>query len=373
VVLCFACDPFALSMKMVFIAVLALILAATGAEAAIQRANRISPELEPTSDKAFFGKDYPADKRAVADKYYVFNHPYPAVQDSNDFDFDFVKDENSDGGRWAAQMEYDTLRSKIRAAKKKMDALKAKMDQEYEDWLRSKKEADHHDDTLDKARKAAQAARQAAEKAAKRVNDLEGGSQADGTKTGGSIGRAIVDVQKEMKDLDECKKALAKAKKHFKELLKQRADEDTKAKTAAKKEKGKETKAKQVADNAVHKKKEEEEAKPQGKKTGIEEGKIEQEKQEGKEKDTENTKTEVEVDTKKVSIGRKKYLKELKDVSRTEKQLEEAAKTLKKFRRHPYVDNDGGVYNVPSKSSARLRTPTVLAMAGFATVVAVCP
>ena len=71
----------------------------------------------------------------MADKYYVFNHPYPAVQDSNDFDFDFVKDENSDGGRWAAQMEYDTLRSKIRAAKNKMDALKAKMDQEYEDYM----------------------------------------------------------------------------------------------------------------------------------------------------------------------------------------------------------------------------------------------
>merc|ERR1719169_365432 len=112
-----------------------LLLVATATQAAVvsqQKAERISPSLEPRSDKKFFGKDYPADKRAVADpKYYVFDHPYPAVQDSGDFDRDYVKDENSDGGKWEAQMDYDTLRSKIRKAKEKLDELKQKMDKEY--------------------------------------------------------------------------------------------------------------------------------------------------------------------------------------------------------------------------------------------------
>merc|ERR1719327_133460 len=75
-------------------------------------------------------KDYPFDKRSITDEHYVFDHPYPAVQDTGDFDKDFVKDENSDGGRWDAQMTYDTLRAKINEAKNKLDELKAKMDKE---------------------------------------------------------------------------------------------------------------------------------------------------------------------------------------------------------------------------------------------------
>merc|ERR1719174_2672469 len=77
---------------------------------------RVSPELQPESSKKFFNKDYPADSRPKA-KGLVFGHPYPAVQDSGDFSEDFVKDENGDRGYWAAQMEYDTLRGKLRKEK----------------------------------------------------------------------------------------------------------------------------------------------------------------------------------------------------------------------------------------------------------------
>merc|ERR1711881_515397 len=97
--------------------------AMTVVEGAVHHAKRISPAVD-SSDKKFFDKDYPADRRPVADKYYVFDHPYPAVQDSGDYDKDYVKDENSDGGRWKAQMDYDTLRSKIRKAKDKLSELK---------------------------------------------------------------------------------------------------------------------------------------------------------------------------------------------------------------------------------------------------------
>merc|ERR1712232_1299973 len=100
--------------RMLYLALSAIIAAESANQQAITEdsglhlrtgAKRISPALEPVSPK-HFDKDYPADKQAVVDETYVFNHPYPAVQDSNDFDKDFVKDENSDGGRWAAQMQY---------------------------------------------------------------------------------------------------------------------------------------------------------------------------------------------------------------------------------------------------------------------------
>merc|ERR1719359_1183911 len=78
----------------------------------------ISPTLEPKSDKKFFGKDYPQDARPKVDVLH-FKHPYPVVQDTDEFDKDFVKDENADNGEWAAQMEYDRLRHKLTELKKK--------------------------------------------------------------------------------------------------------------------------------------------------------------------------------------------------------------------------------------------------------------
>merc|ERR1719311_1373099 len=108
------------------------------ARAAVHNVARVSPDLEPESDKKFFGKDYPWDKRPVADKHYVFDHPYPAVQDTGDYDRDFVKDENADGGKWKAQMEYDTLRSKIRKAEKSLAQAKTKLDKEESEWRSAK-------------------------------------------------------------------------------------------------------------------------------------------------------------------------------------------------------------------------------------------
>jgi hypothetical protein len=78
----------------------------------------LSPPLQPASSKKFFEKDFPGDKRPKVDILH-FKHPYPVVQDTDEFDKDFVKDENHDNGEWAAQMEYDRLRHKVAELKKK--------------------------------------------------------------------------------------------------------------------------------------------------------------------------------------------------------------------------------------------------------------
>lgn len=339
------------------------------------RVEGIHPKLDhASSDK--FGEDYPLDKRAVADEHHKsrFGHPYPAVQDSDDFDKDFVNDENSDGGAWDAQMRYDALRSKIQGAKEKMEKLKRKMEQDYESWTRAEQEASNLEDTLGKAKRDAEVARNAADAAAKRVNNLEGSSQNDGTEVGGAIGHAIGDVKKEMEDLQKCKEALARAKEKLKVLLKRRAEEKDAEEKKSKTEKAAKAKQLQQEKEQGHKNKKEKKEDEQSK---SKKGKSkEATNEDAKNKDTreedareeEQVKREVEKDTKEASISRDKYQQELADVKRTEKELEEAAKTLKKFRRSPHVDNDGGVYNVPHKSLATLNAPVAfvsIALLGF--------
>merc|ERR1719498_1511523 len=108
-------------------------------------------------------KDFPFDKRSITDEHYVFDHPYPAVQDSGDFDKDFVKDENSDGGKWETQMTYDTLRAKIIREKAKLEELKKKMDSEYKEWQSAKEASGATAEELEKAKKEVEAARNTAQ------------------------------------------------------------------------------------------------------------------------------------------------------------------------------------------------------------------
>merc|ERR1719150_1250431 len=122
--------------------------------------SHIEPKLDPESHKFFFGKDYPDDMDSTGHIKPKFGHPYPAVQDTDAFDKDYVKDENSDAGEWKAQMTYDFLRTKI--AKQKDQYKKAK---EAED------EAEKDMEKAKKREEAAAAAAAAAEKKAKDAND----------------------------------------------------------------------------------------------------------------------------------------------------------------------------------------------------------
>merc|ERR1719460_2357442 len=110
--------------------------------------SRIQPKLDPESHNFFFGKDYPNDMDSTGHIKAKFGHPYPAVQDTDVFDKDYVKDENSDAGEWKAQMTYDLLRTKI--AKQKDQYKKAK---EAEDAASAE-----YDSARKKAGDAAQAA-----------------------------------------------------------------------------------------------------------------------------------------------------------------------------------------------------------------------
>jgi len=77
-------------------------------------------------------KQFVADKRPEVDVLH-FKHPYPVVQDTNEFDKDFVKDENSDNGQHKAQMEYDRLRNLLNKQKQEVADALAKKNKEQKD------------------------------------------------------------------------------------------------------------------------------------------------------------------------------------------------------------------------------------------------
>lgn len=68
--------------------------------------------------------DYPHDMSP--EPMHNFSHPFPLVQDSEDFDKDFVKDENSDGGEWHVQEEYSKLRGRLAHAKHTAEMMQSK-------------------------------------------------------------------------------------------------------------------------------------------------------------------------------------------------------------------------------------------------------
>lgn len=338
----------------------------------------ISPKLEPKSDKKFFDKDFPTDKRPVADKYYVFDHPYPAVQDSGDYDKDFIKDENSDGGKWKAQMEYDTLRAKIRGATNKLKDLKEAMEKEYKDWMQSKENAKDAGHAAEKAAKDLESAKTTSNEAQKKVNDLEGSSQKDGTKVGGSIGDAIKKVQDEMDDLEKCKKALAEAKRRLKELLKEKEEFEKKKKAAteADAKAAKEAAAKAAKEKAEQEAEDKAEAKADAKDSAARKkarAAAKKKADEAKEEaafDDAAWQKKLDREKKDHAEALKNYEKQLKDVKITEDQLARAAANLRKFRRPPYVDNNGGVYYVPKSMAFSAYTPAATILAVLITLLA---
>jgi hypothetical protein len=180
----------------------------------------ISPNLHPESDSKFFGKDYPDDLRPKVINH--FDHPYPTVQDSKDYDKDYVKDENNDNGEWTAQMEYDRLKNKL--AREKDDVLKAKAKMEEEEWeYRQVKDFE--------ARAEADAKKAEADSAAA-AGDAANKEGAAGD-SAGAIASESGEVESETEQLKKCEEQLAKAKKALRDLESEMSAAEGKAGSAA--------------------------------------------------------------------------------------------------------------------------------------------
>merc|ERR1719409_818955 len=206
--------------------------AAEGKKVAEEERSGISPPLKPKRDEKFFGKAYPWDKRPKVDVLH-FKHPYPVVQDSSEFDSDFVKDENSDNGSWKAQTEYDRLRHKL--AKEKADVARAleakkKAEDELEDATRREKDAaeKHRKEEEEKKKRGSVSGSSGQTEGEEHMKGkkyvVPGAKGPGGVSTPGEIRVAADELQKSMDALENCKKQLAEAREKLKKLMKELED-----------------------------------------------------------------------------------------------------------------------------------------------------
>jgi len=106
---------------------------------------KIHPELDPKSDKQFFGpnkngSDYPDDRRPKP--HAAWKYPFPDLQHSAVYDQDFVKDENNDNGEWKAQNDYDTAKRKLYKERREADDAKKKAEDKRVEILTARQQYD---------------------------------------------------------------------------------------------------------------------------------------------------------------------------------------------------------------------------------------
>lgn len=208
---------------------------------------QLKPKLDPKSDKAFFGPPFPAD---YPDDYQLkpthlskdFTHPYPSVQESADYDKDYVKDENNDNGEWMAQYEYDQLRMKLRKEQKKVGGIAQKVHAKEADRDRAKQDSDAAQGEYKKAMDEEDALKRKVDAAEKKMKDAEKEKADADTELSEAEKKAaeadipmkdLVKIKtdlvwKKIKHLEECKQELVQAKKELEEAIAQHQAEASK-------------------------------------------------------------------------------------------------------------------------------------------------
>jgi chromosome segregation ATPase len=296
---------------------------------------RISPELSPVSDGKFFGRDYPHDAKPQAGNL-GFKYPFPKVQDSNTFDEDFVKDENSDGGEWAAQAKYDKLRKKLR--REEADVLPARHEFEeeekqlaeaQEEMAATRKEHDAAEETERVARKDMTEAMEEQNEAEKNeheaVTKTENASAPVDTPGLDDVEKAKKLVEDRIKHVDDCKAQLAKAQEALKAAVTHHA---AMGKEEAAKLQERLAKAAAQHDEAKRSLSEAEAA--------LESNEASLDKFEKAKHLVDETVTKEEAQVKKAELehdqAEKNYEKEIADVKKTETELKEAEEDLRNLR-----------------------------------------
>lgn len=203
------------------------------------QAMSITPAIKDgQSDKKFFASNYPQDTRPVVDKN-VLNklksdkEPYPALQNTNKFDTDFVKDENKDAGHWKAQFEYDALRKKMLQEEADEKAAADKATKEGSDVDGAQKNADDAAKKADDAKKEANAAKDAEDAAKQKKEDAaskkdDGSEKATKAELEKKLAKAAVALEEQKKAFALCEKELAEAKTNYEELKIKVAEMDQK-------------------------------------------------------------------------------------------------------------------------------------------------
>lgn len=282
----------------------------------------INPELDPKSHRVFYNVDYPDDLSPKP--VHEFDHPFPLVQDSEDYDKDFVKDENSDKGEWKLQQKYEKLSQRLAQSR----AAVAKSKKAEEDRYRKltghrSQERNARLETRD-ARAAREAAEKRAEKklkeAEKRLEKMLGKDVAEG-----GIAKATDKLKNETDDLEGCKKKLAEAREELKKLQEEKLRMEAAAKDSA----------------SAHRTAEQAEL--------------------GKEKEEASWEKTVANGESDYNRAHRTYKQEVADLATMEADMKKAEEKIRHFRRAE--DSSGGVYNANVEKSSARESPRTIALA----------
>jgi len=274
----------------------------------LDRKQPTHPSLHPESDQKFFGSDYPSDQRPAPNGDFPFTHPYPSVQATKVYNKDYVKDENGDKGEWKAQMDYDSLKSKVKAAEDSVAKAMAKEIEEREEFEKVVGKQADVEEVAKEAEQAAEEARKKAQEAEKELDELsseKGKSKEEQDSEAKTIKQATDDVEAAVQHLEGCKAALEKTRQQLDQLV---------AEAEAKQEK--KNGAVQERDSAKVK-----EADAKTKQADVESDVASQKEQH--------------------KVALKAYEKEKGEVDQAEKDLDEAAAKLKKVHGESGKAGDG--------------------------------
>mmetsp|Transcript_112530 Transcript_112530/g.328918 ORF Transcript_112530/g.328918 Transcript_112530/m.328918 type:complete len:343 (+) Transcript_112530:56-1084(+) len=276
----------------------------------------------PESDSRFFKHNYPHDFVPGAPLEKDFDHPYPVVQESDVYDKDFVKDENSDNGEWKAQTEYDRLRTRMERLRvqehrilKKKENLERKLEARRAEKELLRKTREHSDEMHNNTVRGAEDHMRDAKDSHKKMR-ADGEFEVGDSSTAVGVTGATKEVEKELEDIEECKKQLAEAQAKLKSLQEEQ-----------RKLTGEEGDAQEAT-------------------TAAEKAQAASEKEE----------SELEAEIKKVGGEHESalsaYERKRDEMLDLENRLEKVQMTLLKFR-GSHVDQDGGVYKVETESRAK--------------------
>jgi len=185
------------------------------------------PKITETDKQ--FAANYPEDKRPVAEKGILDKLrgpgvPYPALQNKDDFDRDFVQDENADKGAWQAQFEYDALRKKLAAEEAGVKRAEDRASREGRDADAAQRDDDEAGGRVRDAQKGADDAGKG-EDEIKRAEDFDGPPSDEKLKElKKAVDAAEERFAKEKKEFEECERQLAEAKKDIEDLKAMQTD-----------------------------------------------------------------------------------------------------------------------------------------------------
>jgi len=225
----------------------------------------LDPKLTPESDEKFMKGDYPYDKRPEVTQ--KFEGVYPKMQSTKKYNSDYVKDENGDGGHWAAQMKYDELKNKLAVQRKKTKEALAKEQEERKEHEEASEEHKEHEQKAVEAEKDAIKAEKEADEAEKDLEKAEEADKKDKDKEPQNLAAAEEKVKAAQVNLQGCEQKLEDARKELEQAKKKEgsssgekvvATEQTAEQKAAAKERAEADKAVAAAEAEREKTNEEE-------------------------------------------------------------------------------------------------------------------